>query len=242
MIGCACRVCKSTDPRNKRTRVAAVVEGSDGSVILVDTPPEIRLQLVNADVPNVDAVLYTHDHADHIHGIDDLRAISVRRGELPVYGPPETLEELKQRFGYIFDAGVVPPPGTTKPQLTRNPLEAGTEVSIGGQVVLPLEVDHGGSRVYGYRFGNLAYLTDVKSVPPPTRRALEGVEVFVINALFEKQHPTHLSIGEAVALAAEVGADRTFLTHLTHDFDHAELESRLPKGVELAYDGLSVVF
>jgi phosphoribosyl 1,2-cyclic phosphate phosphodiesterase len=219
-----------------------VVEGSDGSVILVDTPPEIRLQLVNADVPNVDAVLYTHDHADHIHGIDDLRAISVRQGELPVYGPPETLEKLEQRFGYIFDASVVPSPGTTKPHLTRNPLEAGTEVSIGGQVVLPLEVDHGGSRVYGYRFGNLAYLTDVKSVPPHTRRALEGVEVFVINALFEKQHPTHLSIGEAVALAAEVGADRTFLTHLTHDFDHAELESRLPEGVELAYDGLSVVF
>jgi len=242
VIGCECRVCRSADPRNKRTRVAAVVEGDDGAGILIDTPPEIRLQLVSANVREVDAVLYTHDHADHIHGIDDLRAISVRCGELPVYGPPETLEKLEQRFGYIFDPGVVPPAGTTKPHLTRTPLEAGKEVVICGQTVLPLEVDHGGTRVYGYRFGRLAYLTDVKAIPPVTKRMLEEVQVLVVNALFEQEHPTHLSIPEAVALAAEVGAKHTYLTHLTHDFAHAELASRLPAGVEPAYDGLSVVF
>jgi phosphoribosyl 1,2-cyclic phosphate phosphodiesterase len=242
VIGCECRVCKSTDPRNKRTRVAALVEGDDGAVILIDTPPEIRLQLVNANVRKVDAVLYTHDHADHIHGIDDLRAISVRCGELPVYGPPETLDGLEQRFGYIFDPRIVPAAGTTKPHLTRTPLEAGKEVVICGQTILPLEVDHGGTRVYGYRFGRLAYLTDVKTVPPHTKRMLEGVDFLVVNALFEREHPTHLSIPEAVALAADVGAKHTYLTHLTHDFAHADLASRLPTGVEPAYDGLSVVF
>jgi phosphoribosyl 1,2-cyclic phosphate phosphodiesterase len=242
VIGCECRVCKSTDPRNKRTRVAALMEGDDGAVILVDTPPEIRLQLVNANVRRVDAVLYTHDHADHIHGIDDLRAISVRIGELPVYGPPETLDRLEQRFGYIFDPGIIPPAGTTKPRLTRTPLDAGKEVVICGQTVLPLEVDHGGTRVYGYRFGRMAYVTDAKDVPATTRRMLDGVEILVVNALFERQHPTHLSIPEAVSLAGEVGARHTYLTHLTHDFAHTELASRLPSGVEPAYDGLSVVF
>ncbi len=242
VVGCECRVCTSPDPRNSRTRVAALVEGDHGSAILIDTPPEIRLQLVKAHVQRVDAVLYTHDHADHIHGIDDLRAISVRSGELPVYGPSETLDMLEQRFSYIFDPGIVPQRGTTKPHLTRIALEPGVQTVIAGEGVIPLQVDHGGTRVFGYRFGGLAYLTDVKTVPPVTMQLLEGVEVLIVNALFEKQHPTHLSIPEAVALAGEIGAQRTYLTHLSHDFAHAELESRLPSGIEPAYDGLSVVF
>ncbi len=242
VIACECHVCTSTDTRDHRTRVAAVIETDAGKRLLIDTPPELRLQLVRTRIDTVDAVLYTHDHADHIHGIDDLRAITVRSGALPVYGPVETLDRLVERFGYIFDPRVVPPPETAKPLLTAHPIDAGQEVTVAGEVVLPLELDHGGTRVFGYRVGDMAYLTDVKSIPPDTRTLLEGVHVLVVNALLEWSHPTHLSIDEAVEFALEIGAERTLLTHLTHKFSYTELATRLPQGVEPAYDGLSVVF
>lgn len=241
-IGCACAVCRSTDPRDRRTRVAAVVESDTGARILVDTPPELRLQLIAAGITDVDAVLYTHDHADHVHGIDDLRAISARRGRLPVYGPADMLERLLQRFGYIFDEQMPRQPETPRPELTLIPLEPGMEVDIAGVRVLPLEFVHGRTRVLGYRFGGLAYLTDVGAVPPEMVERLRGVQLLVVNALFEQPHPAHLSIPQAIDLARAVGARRTLLTHLTHRTGHAELAARLPQGVEPAYDGLSVTF
>jgi len=243
VIGCDCAVCSSDDPRDRRTRTSAVVEVG-GSRVLIDTPPELRLQLVREGVGSVDAVLYTHEHADHIHGIDDLRAISVRleQGKLPVYGPAETMARLEARFDYIFDDGVAPPPGTSKPQLVATVLEPYEEYEVAGIAVLPLECDHGGTRVFGYRFGPVAYLTDVKRVPQATLDRLDGVEALVVNALFDRPHPTHLSIDEAAELAAAVGARRTYLTHLTHRFSHAQLESRLPDGVSPAYDGLEIAF
>ncbi len=242
VIGCRCRVCTSQDPRDRRTRTAALVEADGGARVLIDTPPELRLQLVGAGVAGVDAVLYTHDHADHVAGIDDLRAMSVKRGRLPIYGPGETVEGLIHRFRYIFDADVTPQPGTSKPELTPIALEPYHEIGVAGLSVLPLECDHGGSRVFGYRFGPAAYLTDVKRLPGRTVEALQGVEVLVLNALFEQPHPTHLSIPEAAALASDLGAARTYLTHLTHRYSHADLESRLPHGVEPAHDGLVVPF
>lgn len=242
VIGCRCRVCTSDDPRDRRTRTAAVVEAEDGSRLLIDTPPELRLQLVQAGVGTVDAVLYTHEHADHIHGIDDLRAVSVRHGQLPVYGPPETIDLLLDRFGYIFDASVAPPPGSCLPELTPIPLEPYREITVAGMPVLPLEFDHGGPRVFGYRIGALAYLTDVKAAAEAALRELGGVKVLVVNALFEQPHPTHLSIPEAVELSHTVSAERTYLTHLTHRYSHADLEARLPAGVSPAYDGLAVSF
>jgi len=241
-IGCHCPVCVSTDSRDRRTRVSALVEGDGGGRILIDTPPELRLQLVAAKVDSVDAVLYTHDHADHVQGIDDLRAMSVRFGRLPVYGSAETMERLAQRFGYIFDESIVAAPGTPKPELTTVPLKPEREVKIAGLATTPIPLEHGPSTVYAYRIGPIGYVTDVKAVPARAVALLKGVRVLVLNALFERPHPTHLSIPEAIDVARAVGAERTLLTHLTHTTSHAELVSRLPPGVEPAYDGLTVTF
>lgn len=241
-VGCGCAVCRSADPRDKRTRVGAVVE-SEGLRLLIDTPPELRLQLIAAGIDRVDAVLYTHDHADHTHGIDDIRAFSVRRdGALPVYGPAETLETLVRKFPYIFDSAMKPLPGTSKPEGFAQPLDAGVPARIGHLDVTPVAVPHGRLRVFGYRIGPLAYVTDAKALPDDVVALLRGAEVLVLNALFRTAHPTHLSINEAVEAARRVGARRTFLTHLTHETSHAELAASLPDGIEPAFDGLTVEF
>jgi phosphoribosyl 1,2-cyclic phosphate phosphodiesterase len=241
-VGCSCAVCRSEDPRDKRTRVGAVVE-SGQLRLLIDTPPELRLQLIAAGIDRVDAVLYTHDHADHTHGIDDIRAISVRRdGALPIYGSAETLDALARKFPYIFDASMKPLPGTTKPEGFAQVLENGVTTRIGHLDVTPVAVPHGRLSVFGYRIGPLAYVTDAKSIPDDVVAHLRGAEVLVLNALFRTAHPTHLSIGEAVDAARRVGAPRTFLTHLTHETSHAELAASLPAGIEPAWDGLTVEF
>jgi phosphoribosyl 1,2-cyclic phosphate phosphodiesterase len=241
VLGCDCAVCRSDDPRDRRTRVAAVVEGPAGR-LLIDTPPEVRLQLLAAGVARVDGVLYTHDHADHVHGIDDLRALSARRGALPVFGSADVLARVTARFQYIFDERIRPPPGTSKPELVPTVLEPWREVTIAGLPVLPLPVPHGDMEIYAYRVGEAGYVTDAKEVPPAVVDRLRGVRVLVINALFEKPHPTHLSIPEAIGVARAVGAERTLLTHLTHRQTHAALAARLPSGIEPAHDGLVVVF
>lgn len=241
-IGCSCAVCRSEDPRDKRTRVGALVEDA-GLRLLLDTPPELRLQLIAAQVDRVDAVLYTHEHADHTHGIDDVRAISVRRdGALPMYGPKETLQSLAKRFPYIFDAAMKPLPGTSKPEGFAHPLEPGVAVRIGHLDVTPVALPHGRIRVFGYRIGPLAYVTDAKELPDEAVAVLRGADVLVLNALFRTSHPTHLSLGEAVDAAARIGARQTFFTHLTHETSHAALEAALPAGIAPAYDGLTVEF
>lgn len=240
-IGCPCAVCHSDDPRDRRSRSGAVVEGDDGTRILVDTPPELRLQLLATGISTVNAVLYTHDHADHVHGLDDLRAISVRSGgALPVYGPPDSLERMARRFAYVFDERIRALPGTSKPEGRMHPIEDGETVHIGELDVTPASVPHGAIRVYAYRIGPLAYVTDAKLLPEPALKLLTGARVLVINALFQTPHPTHLSIPEAIETAALVGAERTYLTHLTHDNFHAQLTASLPAGIEPAYDGLVV--
>lgn len=239
-VGCECAVCHSTDPRDRRTRSAALIE-SGASAILIDTPPELRIQLLRDGASRVDAVLYTHEHADHVTGIDDLRAFSVRRTTpLPLYGPAETMARLTQSFPYIFDDQVRPLPGTSKPRLAVHPLAPGTVLDIAGVPVLPIELWHGPMRVFGYRIGPLAYITDAKSVPPAVCDALRGVRVLVLNALWWRPHPTHLSIAEAIDVARAVGAEQTWLTHLTHETGHAELAAALPVGIAPAYDGLVV--
>jgi phosphoribosyl 1,2-cyclic phosphate phosphodiesterase len=239
-VGCNCRTCTSTDPRDKRTRTAALIE-SGGRRLLIDTPPELRLQLVAAGVCALDGVLFTHGHADHVHGIDDLRAISVRQPDgLSVYGSRETVAELERRFPYIFDPTIKTPAGTTKPELRGHVLEPDQEVEIAGIRVRPLQLPHGNQTVFGYRFGSLAYLTDVKTIPADNRSQLGGLDVLVLNALLSRPHPLHLSVPEAITTALEIGARRTFFTHLTHETPHAELLERLPAGIAPAYDGLAL--
>jgi phosphoribosyl 1,2-cyclic phosphate phosphodiesterase len=241
IIGCGCPVCRSPDSRDKRTRVGAVVESASGARILLDTPPELRLQLVQAGIDRVDAVFFTHDHADHIHGIDDIRAMTVRQREaLPLYAEPEVLERLSRRFPYIFDASMRPLPGTSKPEGQARPIRDGDHVRVGDLDVEAIVLPHGVMRVLAFRVGALGYVTDAKSLPEPARERLRGVKVLVLNALFRRPHPTHLSIGEAVDVAAAIGAERTYLIHLTHETSHAELEAELPAGVAPAYDGLVV--
>ena len=240
-IGCGCTVCRSPDPRDRRTRSGAVIETASGTRLLIDTPPELRLQLVAASVTSIDAVLFTHEHADHIHGIDDLRAFTIKRGAaLPFYAAAPTLDTLRARFPYIVDDRFETLPGTTRPEGQLRVIDAGQPFEAAGTRVRPFEVPHGRAHVLGYRIGALGYVTDAKALPPDALEALRGVEVLVLNALLRAPHPTHLSISEAVATARQVGAARTYLTHLTHDNFHASLEAELPAGIMPAHDGLVV--
>jgi phosphoribosyl 1,2-cyclic phosphate phosphodiesterase len=245
-IGCQCSTCTSSDPRDRRTRSGAIIE-TQGKRLLIDTPPELRLQLVAAKIDQVDAVLFTHADADHVHGIDDLRALSMRSGRggtegsmLPAYGPAATMAELAKKFTYIFDPSTGARAGTIKPELSANALEPGRVVSIAGVPVLPLLLPHGDQQVFGYRVGPIAYLTDAKAIPDDVIALLSGLEVLVLNALLARPHPLHLSVPEAVAAAQRIGARRTFFTHLTHETPHATLAGRLPPGIAPAYDGLVI--
>lgn len=240
VIGCGCRVCRSADPRDRRTRSGALVEVDDRS-LLIDAPPELRLQLVAAGVSRLDEVWITHPHADHVHGLDDLRIFSVRSGrDLPVHLAEEHAAELRRRFSYVFD-GTPAHSGTTKPQLRLHPFAPGAEVQVLDRPARALPVPHGSMTVYGLRVGPLGYVTDGKRLPPPVLESLRGVKVLVLNALWwGDPHPTHFNVEEAIEAARTVGAERTFLTHLTHRVGHAELAARLPDGIEPAHDGLVV--
>lgn len=240
-IGCGCAVCKSPDPRDKRSRVGAFVETDGGTRLLIDTPPELRLQLIANGIDRVDAILFTHDHADHTHGLDDIRAITNHRDTpLTMYGSADSLRRLAQRFPYIFDDTMVVLPGTTKPEGRAEVLMPGVTVRIGDANVTPVAVPHGRVTVFAYRIGDLAYVTDAKSIPSEALAVLRGAKVLVINALFRTEHPSHLSLPEAINAAREIGAERTYLTHLTHDNFHADLEAELPRDIQPAFDGLTV--
>ena len=240
-VGCNCDVCHSSDTRDRRTRVGAALETEGGAMILMDTPPELRLQLLANAITRVDAVLFTHDHADHTHGIDDLRAMSAQRNvHLPMYGSADTLRALEKKFNYIFDDNIRPLPGTTKPQGRAIVIEPRARVRIQDVDVISVPVPHGPITVFAYRIGGLAYVTDAKSVPDDAIALLRGANVLVINALFRRPHPSHLSLPEAVSVAEAIGAERTYLTHLTHDNFHADLEAELPRGITPAFDGLTV--
>ncbi len=242
MVGCECSVCTSADPRDQRTRHGAVVELGEERRLLVDTPPELRLQLVRSGIKGVDAVWYTHLHADHVHGIDDLRIFTVRsKRAFPAYVPEGALEGLHQRFSYIFDPRVQPSRGSSKPSIHLHPIRRGTPLEVLGRTFTPVAVPHGPVTVFGFRVGSLGYVTDAKRLPDPALETLRGVRILVLNALwFGNPHPTHFNVEEAVEAARKVGAERTFLTHITHRVRHEELVARLPDGVEPAFDGLKV--
>lgn len=240
VVGCDCPTCTSTDPRDRRTRHGAVVEAAGGR-LLVDTPPELRLQLISTGITAVDAIWFTHVHADHVHGIDDVRIFTVRRGDMEAYVPAEYRELIEHHFRYIFDPSVQPPKGSSKPLVRLNEIEAGRSVEIIGETFVPVKVPHGDVAVYGFRVGDLGYVTDAKLLPDEAIATLRGVKVLVLNALwFGKPHASHFNVEEAIEASRVVGAGRTYLTHLTHRVTQAELDDRLPEGVYAAFDGLTV--
>ncbi|BAM03348.1 MBL fold metallo-hydrolase [Phycisphaera mikurensis] len=253
MIGCRCGVCTSDDPRDQRTRPSVMLSFGDDSApdgerrLLVDTGQELRLQCVREGVERIDAVLYTHAHADHVYGLDDLRRFSGRMDDpLPLYAEAGTQEALRELFPYVFGEGRNPNGGFV-PKLALQTVAAGESFRPLPTVplsVTPLRLMHGRLPVLGFRFdspeGSIAYCTDCSEVPEAARARLGGLDVLVLDALKPTKHPTHLSLAEAVAIAADLRAGRTFLTHLAHDLAHAELQERTPAGVEPAYDGLKV--
>lgn len=241
VIGCGCAVCTSDDPRDRRTRHAVLLENGD-SRLLVDTPPELRLQLLAAGVDRLDAVWFTHHHADHIHGLDDLRVFSMRSREpLVAYASDECSAVLSDRFEYVFSKPIGPSDGTSRPEAQLRTLRPHEEVDIAGFLMLPLPVRHGSVEALGFRIGDLGYITDAKYIPERTIESLRGVRTLVLNALwFGHTHPTHFNVEEAVVMAQEIGAESTYLTHISHRASHRELEDRLPRGVMPSYDGLVI--
>jgi phosphoribosyl 1,2-cyclic phosphate phosphodiesterase len=214
-----------------------LLEAGDAT-LLIDTPPELRLQLLAAGTRRIDAVLYTHEHADHVHGIDDLRMFSLQREDpLPLYGTATTVAFLRDSYRYIFAPEAPAYLGTSKPHLALHFLTPGEVAEVAGVSVLPLAFEHGQGTVLGFRIGPVAYVTDAKRIGPRETALLQGVELLVLNALWWRPHPTHLSIPEAITAAQSIGARRTILTHLTHETGHAELAARLPAGIEPGYDG-----
>ncbi len=240
VVGCDCEVCRSRDPRNRRTRHGLLVE-EQGSRLLVDTPPELRLQLVDAGVRHLDAVFLSHPHADHVHGIDDLRIFTLRsESPLPVYVSAEHAAQVRRRFPYIWDAGE-PTPGTSVPELEMVVFRDLEPIRPAGLEITPVGLPHGPYRSYGFRLGDLAVIVDGKEVPDAAMRVFTGARVLVLNALWwGHPHPSHFNVEEALDVAERLGAERTYLTHLTHRLEHARLAERLPEGIQPAYDGLEL--
>lgn len=236
MIGCDCAVCRSPDPRDTRLRPSIHVTADDGTSIVVDTTPDFRQQALRYDLRRVDAVLYTHTHADHILGLDELRRYNhLTRRAVPLYGDAFTLAELRRVFAYAFDPDG--PKGGGVPDLVLHTI-AEAPFTVGGQVIEPIPVRHGEWTILGFRFGRFAYLTDCSGIPEASFARLWGLDVLVLDALRHRPHPTHFTVAEALVAAARIGARRTFFTHLCHDLPHEATSAMLPPGVALAYDGL----
>jgi phosphoribosyl 1,2-cyclic phosphate phosphodiesterase len=237
MIGCDCAVCGSTDPRDKRLRPSVLVETDEGQSLLVDSGPDLRTQALAYGVRRVDALLFTHGHADHILGLDEIRRFnSLQRQSMACFADPLTLGEIRKVFAYAFDPDT--PRGGGLPQLVLFAIAG--PFCIGRQEVVPVPIFHGDRPILGLRFGAFAYLTDCSRIPDESWPLLEGLDVLVLDALREKPHPTHFSLNEAVAAARRIAPKRTYFTHMCHDLGHAATSARLPEGVELAYDGLVI--
>ena len=236
VIGCRCAVCRSADPRNRRLRQSIWIQTPDGDSILVDAGADLRQQALLHGIDRVDAILLTHAHADHILGLDDTRIFAhLQRRSIPVYGAPATLAGVRRSFWYAFEAGV--PEGGGIPRLDLR--EISGPFGVCGLTVEPVEVDHGHAPATAFRVGNFAYVTDCKRLSARAGSRLGGLGTLVLNALRRTPpHPTHMTAGEALEVAERLNPGRTFLVHMGHELDHAELEASLPPGVTPAHDGL----
>lgn len=241
VIGCDCEVCESEDPRNKRMRSGVLVRAPEGNFV-IDTTPELRLQLVRERCRVVHAAVFTHGHADHIMGLDDLRICGFRlERDIPLLCEPIVEEQLRQSFNYAF---------SDKPKAHRFAVPRLAFERIGpddpfellGLRMTPLRLMHGKLPILGFRFGNIAYCTDVSSIPPASIQKLQDLDVLIIDTLREEPHPTHMSLPQALKTIARLKPKRAYLTHLSHQFDYKATNARLPQNVELAYDGLELSF
>ncbi|HEX4825712.1 MAG TPA: MBL fold metallo-hydrolase [Candidatus Polarisedimenticolaceae bacterium] len=232
---CGCKVCRSSDKRDRRLR-PSVLLAWDGTNALVDTSTDLREQALTQGLAHLEAVLYTHAHADHIFGLDDLRMYNwVRGGPIPAYGSAATLAAIRRSFWYAFEEVEA---GGGKPSVDLHPVEG--PFTVAGRTIVPVPLLHGRLPILGYRTGGFAYLTDVSAIPEASYPLLEGLDVLVLSALRLRPHPTHMHLARSLEEAARIGARRTFFTHIAHEMAHAEIAPTLPPGIELAYDGLSV--
>ncbi|HUF46935.1 MAG TPA: MBL fold metallo-hydrolase [Vicinamibacterales bacterium] len=235
MIGCDCAVCRSDDPRDNRTRPSIYLELDDGLRVLVDTTPDLRLQALRQDIRRVDAIFYTHSHADHVMGLDEVRRFNVlTRRALPVFADARTLASLRRTFAYVFDSDA--PRGGGVPHLQLWTI--GGPFLIGRQEIVPVPIRHGTWQILGFRVGRFAYLTDCNGIPDASRALLDGLDCLVLDALRHRPHPTHFTLAQAVSVAREIGAARTFFTHIAHELGHRETCASLPERMSLAYDSL----
>lgn len=234
VVGCRCAVCTSSDPKNKRLRQSVKIE-SGGKHFLIDTTPDLRMQLLRDPIPRLDFVLFTHSHSDHLMGLDDIRPFNFwQREAIPAFANPMTAKAIRRAFSYIWSDSQA---GGGKPQVELHEIES--QFTHDGVDVIPIPVTHGDWTIFGYRVGNFAYITDTNGIPPASMELLRGVDVLALDGLRPSPpHPTHFTIDEAIAAARKVGARETYLIHLTHDIEHTSFEKTLPSGFHLAYDGL----
>jgi phosphoribosyl 1,2-cyclic phosphate phosphodiesterase len=236
-IGCACAVCHSPDPHDRRTRPSVLLEYA-GKIVLIDTTPDFREQAIREQIHRIDAVLYTHSHADHILGIDDLRPLSYHRdGKIPLYARAEAADYIRNMFRYIFDADY------KFGGLARLELKSiDGPLNLFGAEFEPIPIIHGDTEIFGFRFGQAAYLTDFSEIPESSLPHLEGLDVLFLDGLRHKPHPTHSTVENSVRIANRVGARRVFFTHICHDLPHEVTNATLPPHVRLSYDGMKLEF
>ena len=235
VLGCHCAVCLSSEPRNNRTRCSALLEWS-GHKVLIDTATDFRQQALREGIEQIDSVLYTHAHADHVHGIDDLRTFTLMTGKaIPVYAARGVLDRIQGLFSYIFSEADTP---GYRPRLQVN--EVVGPFDLFGQKITPIPLVHGPGDSLGYRVGNLAYVVDCSAIPESSWPLLEGLDVLVIDALRFREHESHFSISSAIEVARQLRVPKTLLTHLTHDVDYPRHSLELPEGIGFAYDGQTI--
>lgn len=240
--GCRCAICTSPNPKNKRSRTSALIKVNDGYNILIDASTDFRWQALTWNIESVNAVLFTHAHADHILGIDDLKGYNfIQRSSIPCYGTLQTLTEIKRCFHYIF----LPDPdyeGGLLPQLNLMQIDSNQPFNVGPVSIQPFALQHGKHPVTGFRIGDLAYATDCNSIPDQSREILRGVKTLVLDGLRFEPHRTHFTIPEAVKVAQELQVETTYFVHMTHTVDYDIVQRDLPENMFLAYDGLEIGF